>query len=89
MTTKRLVPELGLAALLLALPVSAWPGDAPPPAAAPAHDPEHPPIDCPLLANGVSPSAMRPFEETEKYIAFLGRRQGLAGGAGGPCTHLL
>ncbi len=73
MTTKGLVPGLGLAALLLALPVSAWPGDAPPLAAEPAHDPEHPPIDCPLLAHGVNPSAMRPFEETEKYIAFLER----------------
>jgi FkbM family methyltransferase len=59
------------AALLLALPLAARAGDAP--AAAPAHDPEHPPIDCPLLQQGVNPSAMRPFEETEKYIAFLER----------------
>jgi SAM-dependent methyltransferase len=62
-----------LAALLLALPASARAGDAAAPPAAPVHDPAHPPIDCPLLAQGVNPSAMRPFEETEKYIAFLER----------------
>jgi ubiquinone/menaquinone biosynthesis C-methylase UbiE len=72
MMLKRLMSERSLAALLLAFPVSAWPGDAPAPAA-PLHDPAHPPIDCPLAAQGVNPSTMRPFEETEKYIAFLER----------------
>jgi SAM-dependent methyltransferase len=38
------------------------------------HDPPaHPPIDCPLRKQGVDPSKLRPFEETEKYIAFLER----------------
>ncbi|MFH1807679.1 MAG: class I SAM-dependent methyltransferase [Pseudomonadota bacterium] len=37
------------------------------------HDPSHPPIDCPLHAQGLDPSTMRPFEEVEKYIAFLER----------------
>jgi ubiquinone/menaquinone biosynthesis C-methylase UbiE len=72
MMTKRLMSVRRLAALLLALPVSARPGGGPAPAA-PVHDPAHPPIDCPLAAQGVNPSAMRPFEETEKYIAFLER----------------
>jgi 2-polyprenyl-3-methyl-5-hydroxy-6-metoxy-1,4-benzoquinol methylase len=31
------------------------------------------PIDCPLHAKGVSAAGLRPFEETEKYIAFLER----------------
>jgi SAM-dependent methyltransferase len=72
MTIQRLVRPL--AALLLALPLPARAGDGSAPAApTPVHDPANPPIDCPLLANGVSPSAMRPFAETEKYIAFLER----------------
>ena len=40
---------------------------------APAHDPSHPPIDCPLRKAGVDPAQMRPFEDAEKYIAFLER----------------
>jgi SAM-dependent methyltransferase len=59
---------LALFAPLLALPLAARPAGAPP-----AHDPANPPIDCPLHAGGVSPSALRPFAETEKYIAFLER----------------
>ncbi|MBT9560241.1 MAG: class I SAM-dependent methyltransferase [Myxococcales bacterium] len=31
------------------------------------------PIDCPLRAQGVDPSHLRPFEDVEKYIAFLER----------------
>jgi SAM-dependent methyltransferase len=31
------------------------------------------PIDCPLAKKGVSAHALRPFEETEKYIEFLDR----------------
>jgi 2-polyprenyl-3-methyl-5-hydroxy-6-metoxy-1,4-benzoquinol methylase len=38
-----------------------------------AHDPAHPSIDCPLRKQGVDPSKLKPFEETEKYIAFLER----------------
>jgi SAM-dependent methyltransferase len=38
-----------------------------------AHDPAHPPIDCPLHKGGVDPTHMRPFEDVEKYIAFLER----------------
>ena len=37
------------------------------------HDPTHPPIDCPLRAKGIHPHDMKPFEEVEKYIAFLER----------------
>ena len=37
------------------------------------HDLAHPPIDCPLRKQGVDPSKLKPFEETEKYIAFLER----------------
>ena len=37
------------------------------------HDPAHPPIDCPLRKAGVDPAHMRPFEDTERYIAFLDR----------------
>jgi ubiquinone/menaquinone biosynthesis C-methylase UbiE len=38
-----------------------------------AHDPAHPPIDCPLRKQGIDPGHMKPFEDTEKYIAFLER----------------
>ena len=38
-----------------------------------AHDPTHPPIDCPLRKQGIDPSHMRPFEDVERYIAFLER----------------
>ena len=31
------------------------------------------PIDCPLRKMGIDPHNMKPFEETEKYIAFLER----------------
>ena len=37
------------------------------------HDPEHPPIDCPLRKAGIEPSKMKPFDDAEKYIAFLER----------------
>jgi len=37
------------------------------------HDPAHPPIDCPLRAQGVNPDHLRPFAEVEDYIAFLER----------------
>jgi SAM-dependent methyltransferase len=45
---------------------------APKPSAA-AHDPTHPPIDCPLRKAGVDPNNLRPFDDVEKYIAFLER----------------
>jgi SAM-dependent methyltransferase len=38
-----------------------------------AHDPAHPPIDCPLQKQGIDPAHLRPFEDVEKYIAFLDR----------------
>ncbi len=38
-----------------------------------AHDPAHPPIDCPLRAQGINPHDMKPFQEVETYIAFLER----------------
>ena len=41
--------------------------------AEPVHDPANPPIDCPLHGKGVSADALRPFAETERYIAFLER----------------
>lgn len=37
------------------------------------HIPTNPPIDCPLLKQGIDPSHMRPFEDVERYIAFLER----------------
>jgi 2-polyprenyl-3-methyl-5-hydroxy-6-metoxy-1,4-benzoquinol methylase len=36
-----------------------------------AHDPAHPPIDCPLHKRGIDPMNLRPFDQVEKYIAFL------------------
>ncbi len=38
-----------------------------------AHDPANPPIDCPLRKAGINPHALKPFEDVEKYIAFLER----------------
>lgn len=43
------------------------------PTSAPAHDPDHPPIDCPLRKHGLSPDHLRPFDDVAKYIAFLDR----------------
>ncbi len=37
------------------------------------HDPAHPPIDCPLRKQGIDPDHMRPFQDVERYIAFLER----------------
>ena len=37
------------------------------------HKPATPPIDCPLRKQGIDPSHMRPFEDVERYIAFLER----------------
>jgi 2-polyprenyl-3-methyl-5-hydroxy-6-metoxy-1,4-benzoquinol methylase len=39
----------------------------------PVHDPTHPPIDCPLAKQGINPNNLRPFEDVEKYVAFLER----------------
>jgi 2-polyprenyl-3-methyl-5-hydroxy-6-metoxy-1,4-benzoquinol methylase len=46
---------------------------APKVAGSPVHDPAHPPIDCPLRKAGIDPNHLRPFEDVEKYIAFLER----------------
>lgn len=51
--------------------VRALPAPSPPAAAAAAHDPTHPDIECPLAKQGMQPSHLRPFEDVEKYIAFL------------------
>lgn len=37
------------------------------------HDPAHPPIECPLAKQGIKTGHLRPFEDVEKYIAFLER----------------
>jgi SAM-dependent methyltransferase len=37
------------------------------------HDPANPPIDCPMHKAGINHADMKPFAETEKYIAFLER----------------
>ncbi|MBI5549336.1 MAG: class I SAM-dependent methyltransferase [Deltaproteobacteria bacterium] len=60
------------------------PKQAPPPAAVVqaavatpvphvAHGAGAAPIDCPLRKHGIDPGSLKPFEETEKYIAFLER----------------
>lgn len=36
-----------------------------------AHDPAHPPIDCPLREAGVDHHGHRPFDDVKKYAAFL------------------
>ena len=41
--------------------------------AASHHDPANPPIDCPLRKAGIDPNGLKPFEDVEKYIAFLER----------------
>jgi SAM-dependent methyltransferase len=43
------------------------------PAVLPAHDPNHPPIECPLAKQGIKAAHLRPFDDVEKYIAFLER----------------
>ena len=45
--------------------------NGPPISDAQAHDPAQPPIDCPLHKLGVDPMHLRPFDDVEKYIAFL------------------
>jgi SAM-dependent methyltransferase len=72
---KRFVLGSSLAAAIAAAPLPAWPADGP--AAAPpapgGHGASAAPIDCPLHGGGVDASKLRPFAETEKYIAFLER----------------
>jgi len=38
-----------------------------------AHDPKHPPIDCPLRKAGINPHELKPFGDVDKYIKFLDR----------------
>jgi SAM-dependent methyltransferase len=45
----------------------------PPPAEAEHHTADAVPIDCPLRRAGVNPDHLKPFEDVEKYIAFLER----------------
>lgn len=42
-------------------------------AASKSHDPAQPPIECPLAKQGIKADHLRPFEDVEKYIAFLER----------------
>lgn len=37
-------------------------------------DPANPPIECPLRKQGINPHDMKPFEDTQKYIDFLERK---------------
>jgi SAM-dependent methyltransferase len=74
------VPPLILT-ILAAVGCREAPKAAPPAVAAPAsapahaqHDPAHPPIDCPLRQQGVHTDGLKPFQEVEKYIAFLERQ---------------
>ncbi|MDX9720454.1 MAG: class I SAM-dependent methyltransferase [Myxococcota bacterium] len=48
------------------------PTEAPSDPAASGHT-AHAPIDCPLRKQGINPTEMRPFDDAEKYIAFLER----------------
>lgn len=54
-------------------PTTAPAPPAPVASAAPVHDPAHPPIDCPLRKAGIATHDLKPFAETEQYIAFLER----------------
>lgn len=68
------MPWLVLAAAVLALtPARDLAGEGPDGAAPPAAHDSETPIDCPLHGARVSPGALRPFAETERYIAFLDR----------------
>jgi 2-polyprenyl-3-methyl-5-hydroxy-6-metoxy-1,4-benzoquinol methylase len=44
-----------------------------PPAGRTDAAPAYPPIECPLAKAGVHPASLRPFEDVQKYIAFLER----------------
>jgi len=73
----RVVPVL--AACLLAPACRQTDAGGPPPpsaaptAVAPVPDTHPTPIDCPLRKAGIDPHALKPFEDVEKYIAFLER----------------
>ena len=45
----------------------------PPPAPIAPHPADAVPIDCPLRKAGMNPDHLKPFEDVEKYIAFLER----------------
>jgi len=68
---RRIRVELMLAYAVIATVASCQ--SASPEAAPATHDPAHPPIDCPLRKAGIDPNHLRPFEDVEKYIAFLER----------------
>ncbi len=55
------------------LPPGGPPAPMPQPVINTTHDHGHPPIDCPLRKAGVDPHGMKPFDDVEKYIAFLER----------------
>jgi SAM-dependent methyltransferase len=57
----------------VATPTATHSATASPAPAPAAHDPAHPPIDCPLRQQGIDPHQLRPFADTAKYIAFLDR----------------
>jgi ubiquinone/menaquinone biosynthesis C-methylase UbiE len=54
-------------------PVQANPSVSKPQHEGQAHDPAHPPIDCPLRRQGIDPHGLKPFDDVEKYIQFLER----------------
>jgi SAM-dependent methyltransferase len=78
--TKDLI-VIGMAAGAIALPSCPKPAPNPTkatpisaaPAIPPTHDPNHPPIECPLAKQGIKTEHLRPFEDVEKYITFLER----------------
>jgi len=81
---KRFHPSLWVACIWFATALSACSHEDEPPvvsqppgppgeAAQAVHDPAHPPIDCPLRKQGIDPGSLRPFEDVERYIAFLDR----------------
>jgi SAM-dependent methyltransferase len=66
---------IALVAGCLADQAGAEPAEAAAPAAGPSAGPAamQTPIDCPLRKQGIDPGSLRPFEDVEKYIAFLDR----------------
>jgi len=73
MTVRRLASPIVLCAVALGCKTASKPDNASPATAASVRDPASPPIDCPLRKQHVDAANMRPFEDVQKYIAFLER----------------